>query len=114
MTHSSSPRLARLVVATATACALAALPLVPATAAPQQRSITVRYDDLNLGADRGVRTLYARLQRAAEQVCPDVYTRDPARASQAHACQAEAIAAAVAQVQSPRLAALHARGTARG
>jgi UrcA family protein len=76
--------------------------------------VAVRYDDLNLATDTGVRTLYARLRQAAVRVCPDRYDRQPERARFARACQAEAIDAAVAEVHSPRLAALHARGSARG
>ena len=77
-------------------------------------SVAVRYDDLNLATDTGVRRLYARLRQAAARVCPDRYDRQPGRARYARACQAEAIDAAVAQVHSPRLAALHARDGARG
>jgi UrcA family protein len=104
----------RLTLATAAAFALAGLPAVHAADAAGTRAVTVRYDDLNLGTDSGVRTLYARLTRAAELVCPDSHDRDLARASIGRACQAQAVGAAVTRVQNPRLAALHARGALAG
>jgi UrcA family protein len=104
----------RLALVTAAALAVAGLPAVQAAETGGARSVTVRYDDLNLGTDVGVRTLYARLTRAAEMVCPDRFTRELARASDARACRAQAIDAAVAQVNNPRLAALRARGAQSG
>jgi len=100
----------RLTLATAAALAVAGLPAVQAADAHGTRAVTVRYDDLNLGTDSGVRTLYARLTRAAQLVCPDRHNLDLALASIARSCQSQAVDAAVAHVQNPRLAALHARG----
>jgi UrcA family protein len=100
----------RLTLATAAALAVAGLPAVQAAEAPGTRAVTVRYDDLNLGTDSGVRTLYARLTRAAELVCPDRHNLNLALASIARSCQSHAVDAAVARVQNPQLAALHARG----
>ena len=104
----------RLTLATAAALAVAGLPAVHAAEAPGTHAVTVRYDDLNLGTDTGVRTLYARLTRAAELVCPDRHVRDLARSSIARTCQSEAVDAAVTQVHNPHLAALHARGALAG
>lgn len=101
--------------ALAAAALLAALPAARAgEPAAERTSVRVRYDDLDLATDIGVHRLYARLQQAAARVCPDRYDRQPARAGHARACQAAAIDAAVAQVNSPRLAALRARDAARG
>jgi UrcA family protein len=111
------PNLARgrhLALATAVALAVAGLPAVRAADAPGTHAVTVRYDDLNLGTDAGAHTLYARLTRAAQLVCPDSHNRDLSRASIGRRCQAQAVAAAVTQVRSPRLAALHARRAMAG
>lgn len=98
----------------ATACALAALTSAQAGDAPAGRpAVAVRYDDLNLATDAGARMLYTRLRHAAARVCPGVHDRDMGRASRARACRDSAVAAAVARVASPPLAALHARGGAR-
>jgi UrcA family protein len=100
----------RLILAAA-ACALAGLPAAHAADARGPSAVTVRYDDLNLDTDSGVRTLYARLKRAAELVCPGSHDRDLARVSIGRACKAQAVDAAVTRVHNPRLAALHTRGT---
>jgi UrcA family protein len=114
MTLRIAGRGARLTLAVV-ACALAGLPAAQAGGAATDRtSVAVRYDDLNLATDSGVRTLYARLRHAAERVCPDSAARDLARLQLARSCQAQAIDAAVAQVASPRLAALRARDAVRG
>lgn len=70
-------------------------------------SVTVRYDDLNLSTDRGTSVLYARIANAAKQVCPDAYSRDLDVVSAARACQAKAIAKAVQEVNSPKLALVY-------
>ncbi|MFO1401895.1 MAG: UrcA family protein [Steroidobacteraceae bacterium] len=81
--------------------------------AAERPSVAVRYDDLNLASDGGARRLYARLQQAAVRVCPGGHDRDRTRAAR-RACQAQAVDAAVLQVSSPRLAALHAHDGGRG
>jgi len=118
MTKHPVTRRYRLTLAAAAALAVAGLPAVPAAEPGAAPTVTVRYDDLNLTTDGGVRALYARLTRAAEMVCPDRFNRELARASGARACQAQAIDAAVAQVNNPlltaRLAALRARSARAG
>jgi UrcA family protein len=72
----------------------------------QQRAVTVRYSDLNLSSAEGSRVLYARLTRAAEQVCPEKSDTPLAlRANRdANECIANAIERAVQQIKHPRLA----------
>jgi UrcA family protein len=88
-----------------------ALSGTPAAAAPQ---VTVNYADLNLSTDAGARTLHARIERAARRVCVENGTRGVAVLAREQRCMASAIDAAVGAIDSPRLAAVHAAGAARG
>lgn len=67
-------------------------------------SMVVRYHDLDLSQSKDVATLYARIRRAAKEVC----TANAASAVQRE-CYQEAIATAVARVNSPSLKAYHER-----
>lgn len=76
-------------------------------------SVSVSYADLNLSSTAGAQALYARLADAAEQVCggeprPESL-REIARYEQANfeSCYEQALADAVAKVDSARLYALH-------
>jgi len=78
------------------------------SAASQVTSIrVVRYHDLDLSQKDDVATLYARIRRAATEVC---------KASAASAvqldCYQEAIATAVARIHSPSLTAYYQHRTA--
>ncbi len=64
---------------------------------------TVHYADLNLNTEAGVAALYDRIRNAAEQVCPDVGSRELAQAAAANACVDRAIARSVKLVNNPRL-----------
>jgi UrcA family protein len=66
----------------------------------------VRFHDLDLRQPDDVATLYARIRRAAAEVC----TASAASAMQRD-CYQEAIATAVARVNSPSLKAYHERRT---
>jgi UrcA family protein len=80
-----------------------------ATALPTETDalpkVVVDYGDLNLQDMRGVKALYARLQRTADVVCKtyEVNPRDLARARAYQTCRTEALAHAVADVKSPLL-----------
>jgi UrcA family protein len=97
--------------------AASAVTTVAPAASPNDEapSVRVRYDDLNLSTVTGTNALYQRIVKAARQVCPDSYSsRDlDTRVASDH-CQAAAIAKAVRDVNSPRLAAIHASHTSRG
>ena len=88
------------------------LPAQARAAGPEQPSIVVRYGDLNLDTAAGAQALYRRIVGAAHQVCPEPRSRDLRSFAAARACRTEAIARAVRQVNSPRLAAAH-NGQAR-
>jgi UrcA family protein len=67
-------------------------------------SKVVRYHDLNLNQAEDVATLYTRIRRAAAEVCTA-----SAASSMQRDCYQEAIATAVARVNSPSLSAYHQR-----
>ena len=75
-----------------------------ATPAP---AVRVAYTELDLSKDAGVEQLYARLTRAAEQVCGSVDIRDLASLAPHAACVRESLDRAVEAVHSARLSARH-------
>ena len=95
---------------------LSAIATGTAVAAPPADAPTarVRFADLNLNTDAGARTLYRRIENAAALVCPDVDSRELARAAHGRACQQDAVERAVHAIGSPKLAAVYATATRRG
>ena len=83
----------------------------PSASAP---AVTVGYHDLNLATDAGNSALYARLEKAAAKVCVVDDIRDLAAVAARPACVQQAIARAVGQINSPRLAALYSARAPRG
>jgi UrcA family protein len=82
------------------ACSLAALCTAAEPTDPPQT--TVKFADLNVSKPEGAAALYARIQRAAREVCHPLEARD--FRSNAHAaCVHKAIADAVAKVDRPAL-----------
>jgi UrcA family protein len=75
-------------------------------ATPAAGAVTVRYADLDLSTSAGASALYARISRAAHQVCDSGDVRDVERRAAADHCEHAAIAQAVGTVHSPQLAAL--------
>ncbi len=72
-------------------------------------SKVVRYHDLNLNQSEDVATLYARIRRAAAEVCTA-----SAASSMQRDCYQEAVASAVARVKNPSLNAYHQRRSGAG
>jgi UrcA family protein len=77
----------------------------PATA--DVPSIAVSYSALDLATDEGARNLYSRIAAAGRAVCPQADFRNLSAYARAKTCQSEAIARAVRDVRSPRLAAVY-------
>ena len=77
-------------------------------------SVVVKYSEQSLATDDGVDALYRQITAAARQVCPDAWTRDWGLKAQAQRCRNEAIARAIRQIDSSRLAALHAARSKNG
>lgn len=84
------------------------------TARADAPSMRVSYQDLNLSTEKGSQALYARIASAARAVCAAEDIRDLKARPAINACREEAIARAVHNVDSPRLAALYAAHQQRG
>ncbi|MGZ3305573.1 MAG: UrcA family protein [Asticcacaulis sp.] len=65
----------------------------------------VAMQDIDFSNSTKVRELYSRIQAAAAAVCRSDFN-DPATANADHACEAESIRDAVAQVDQPQLSQL--------
>jgi|HubBroStandDraft_2_1064218.scaffolds.fasta_scaffold303732_2 UrcA family protein len=81
-----------------------------ARASPPDRdtpTAIIRYTTASLATDGGVRTLYRRIEMAAERVCPHepAYSQLPNEAL--IKCRQETIAVAIAKINNQRLVALH-------
>jgi UrcA family protein len=78
------------------------------TKAHAEKTITVRYDDLNLETDQGVKRLYERLRVASKEVC-DVQTAWVALKLKTIEmnCVRGAMANAVTKLNRPQLTAYH-------
>jgi len=90
--------------------AAAALLFTALTAGAQAADVPqvhVKYADLNVASSAGAAVLYQRIRSAADQVCGVPGNRDLARIEPAKACAAQAIAAAVAAVNSPALTSMY-------
>ena len=77
-------------------------------------SITVKYDPQSLETEAGARTVYRRLELAAEQVCPDMPRSSLLDNHVFLQCRAQAVARAIQKINNPRLAALDAQRVKRG
>jgi len=76
--------------------------------AADHKSSVVRYDDLSLETAAGVKTLYARLSSAANQVCGSVPGKVELRVAMAYrTCVDSALNDAVAKIGNRNLQALH-------
>jgi UrcA family protein len=75
--------------------------------AQQPLTKTVAYGDLNLDSEYGAKVLYARLRRAAEDVCLPLDGRDLAQRSSWQRCFNNAVASAVEKVNKTTVTALH-------
>ena len=98
----------RTVFATAILCALSA-GLLGVTARADgitERSVTVKYGDLNLAKPEGASALYSRIVGAAHDVC-DLPAEGLTFRAEAQACREKAIANAVIKVGHPELTAIY-------
>jgi UrcA family protein len=108
LSHPSRRRTAMRVAMLVGSIIAAAAGVASAAGTPTEvPSVVVRFTDLDLGTDQGVRSLYSRIARAAHVVCPDAPIRDLNAAAQSRACQQQAIARAVREVNTPLLAAVY-------
>jgi UrcA family protein len=97
----------RTAFATAILCALGAGFGVSAGAGGiNERSVTVKYGDLNLSNPEGASTLYSRIVAAAHEVC-DLPGESLFFKTEAHDCRDKAVASAVIKVGLPQLTAIY-------
>jgi UrcA family protein len=85
-----------------------------ATPTDDVASVAVQYSTADLSSDEGARNLYRRIATAAQAVCPNADPRDLDAFALSKSCQSEAIARAVRDVRSPRLAAVSGTRTNNG
>jgi|HubBroStandDraft_1064217.scaffolds.fasta_scaffold06566_4 UrcA family protein len=103
----------KVVVGMIAGCLLGAMSVGTASAgtAGEVPSIVVKYDPLTLASEAGARAMYARLERVAQHVCPEASGRSLATLEAAKSCERQAVARAVRDINSPRLAEVYARNT---
>ena len=93
---------------------LAAGSCLPAFAADDPPTKTVHYADLNLKSPEGIAALYARIERAAVEVCDMPQGTLQLRIeSEIKACRNDATDRAIVSADLPRLNALHLAKTGR-
>jgi UrcA family protein len=100
-----SPFAIRLGFATAAVLLAVTAGAAHAQSAP---SMVVRYSDLDITTQHGADALYARIQEAAAEVCPQVTPAELSRYVKAVQCRNQAIERAVESIHSPLLAAVSA------
>ena len=98
-------------------CLLAGALSVAHAGSPSADTVPTRvvsYGDLNISTDAGALALYQRLATAARKVCPLEDSRDLVRIASINRCRTDAVARAVHDINSPRLAAVYAGRSNRG
>lgn len=101
--------LALLVAACALTLATAAA--VAEEADSESRSAFVRFAPPELQTDSGARAVYARIERAAKQVCGGPHRFVLRELAAMNECRADAIDGAVTKAASARLLAVHRKST---
>jgi UrcA family protein len=71
------------------------------------KSVVVRYSDLDLSEPKDARALYRRIQTAALVACGEVGPNQLAHLKQFHDCVDQAVANAVAHVNSQQVTEIH-------
>jgi UrcA family protein len=74
---------------------------------------TISYDAATLNSRQGAKTLYTRLQFAAQEVCSPLENRDLSRRRVYQSCVDTAVESAVLKVNSPLVSAVHNQATLR-
>lgn len=75
-----------------------------ADTAAEPAQVTVKYGDLDLQSEAGLRLLEKRVTRAAHSVCPNVRSREIQRKAAGKACVDQAVRQALGQVEQWQLA----------
>jgi UrcA family protein len=86
-----------------------------ATADEQVPHIAVHYNPQSLETDSGAQAVYHKIVHAAEEVCPNNGSSSPHFITGAvRTCREQAIARAVHDIHSPKVAALYAANSKQG
>ena len=109
----SRPRITLLIVLCGVVGAAASSAVSAASVADDVPRQVVRFSPDTLNTDTGVRSLYRRIVKAAEEVCP-VTPGTRLISTAVKECRAQSVARAVHQIDNPRLAALYAASSKRG
>ncbi len=98
-----------------TAAALLASPALAAAAQPAADApqTAIYYSFSEHSTDQGTHALYQRIVSAARTVCPGYDSQDLGAFADSRQCQRQAVARAIHQIGSARLAAVHAQAVAR-
>jgi UrcA family protein len=121
MTHETSmkqvavsrPKITLLMVLCGVVGAAASGAVSAASVADDVPRQVVKYSPATLNSDAGVRSLYHRIVKAAEEVCPLPSGARWVTTAVAE-CRAQSVARAVNQIDNPRLAALYAANSKSG
>jgi len=84
-----------------------ALSGIAAAGSSDVNSVVVRYGDLNLNSQAGVKSLHKRIRNAAESVCSELHTRVLGLRDDYDQCVNEAVRDGVAQVANTNLTNFH-------
>lgn len=79
----------------------------------EEPAVVVNYADLDLNTPLGAEKLYARIEQAAAQLCPQVPFQELQRHEFALRCRNDVVAHTVNSINSPQLAAVYASRTHR-
>ena len=106
--HSTSVQLVAIVLSSI-AGVVPAWAADPSRAVEHAREIAVSYNDIDITRANGAHILYRRIERAAEIVCNRPNARAPQVSAAIRSCSEQAIATAIAKVDSDTLTRLAGR-----
>ena len=101
----SRPKFTLLMVLCGVLGAGASVAVSAAPALDDGPGFSIKYSPESLSTDAGVRALYDRIVRAAEEACP-VPTGTRVVSSRVKECRVKAVANVINKINNPRLAAL--------
>jgi len=80
---------------------------IAAAGSPDSQSVVVRYGDLNLNSQAGVKSLHKRIRNAAESVCSELSSSVLSLRRTYEQCIDQAVADGVSAVANPNLSNFH-------
>jgi UrcA family protein len=80
---------------------------IAAAGSPDAHSVVVRYGDLNLNSQAGVKSLHKRIRNAAESVCSELNVSVLSLRGTYDQCVDQAVTEGVAEVANPNLTNFH-------